>query len=114
MIIMRCVARLLMIMVSLEVSGRVRKALSLPRFFAPPQDFQREERKNRRMKQKKLSHIYVVFVIQNLKFGTLPWHPVILVKKGCLARLLMVMVSLEVTGKVFDDHDEMSGKIVEC
>ena len=31
----------------------------------------------------------------------------------CLARLLMVMVSLEVTGKVFDDHDEMSGKIVD-
>ena len=71
-----------MIMVSLEVSGKVRKALSLPRFFAPPQDFQREERKNRRMKQKKLSHIYVVFVIQNLKFGTLPWHPVIMVKSG--------------------------------
>ena len=69
-------------MVSLEVSGKVRKALSLPRFFAPPQDFQREEREKTRIKQKKLSHIYVVFVIQNLKFGTLPWHPVIMVKYG--------------------------------
>ena len=55
---MRCLARLLMIMVSLELSGKVRKALSLPRFFTPPRDFQREERKNRRMKQKKIvSHI---------------------------------------------------------
>ena len=41
--------RLLMVMVSLEVSGKVRKALSLPRFFAPPQDFQRGERKNGRI-----------------------------------------------------------------
>ena len=31
----------------------------------------------------------------------------------CLARLLMVMMSLEVSGKVFDDHDNMSGKIVD-
>ena len=38
----------------------------------------------------------------------------LMIMTRCLARLLMVMVSLEVTGKVFDDHDEMSGKIVEC
>ena len=31
----------------------------------------------------------------------------------CLARLLMVMISLEVSGKVFDDHHEMCGKIVD-
>ena len=31
----------------------------------------------------------------------------------CLARLLMIMVSLEMSGKVLDDHDEMSGKIVD-
>ena len=34
-------------------------------------------------------------------------------KMRCLARLLMIMMSLEMSGKVFDDHDEMSGKIVD-
>ena len=34
-------------------------------------------------------------------------------KMRCLARLLMIMMSLEMSCKVFDDHHEMCGMIVD-